>query len=282
MVDRRAIGGFLIAAALASTAKPSAGQDWRTMALSRQISGQERLDVELNHAAGTLHVEPAEGPVLYAMDLRYDADVFDPIAAFDGHTLSLGVEGRGREIRLKKDGQAADMKVSLSTRVPLGLSLEFGAGRAEVDLGGLRLTDLDIQTGASETHLDVSRPNPELLERAHIAVGAAQFEARRIGNLNARRLSVEAGVGEVTLDLSGALERDLDIEVEMGLGALELRIPRGVGVKLVKESFLTDLDADDMERDGDAWYSRDWSSAERRVTIDVQAAFGSIDVVWLR
>lgn len=279
---RRGAPGLLALAVLAAGAAPGAAQDWRTMAVSRQLSGQERLDVQITHAAGILRLEPAGGSVLYSMDLRYDADVFDPVADFDGRDLALGVESRGREIRLKKDGQAAEMDVALSTRVPVALSLEFGAGRAEVDLGGMRLVDLDIQTGASETRLDVSRPNPGVLERAHVAVGAAQFEARRLGNLNARRLAVEAGVGEVTLDLSGDWRRDLDIEVEMGLGALELRIPRGIGVKLVKESFLTDLDAPDMERDGDAWYSADWSSADRRVTVDVQAAFGSIDVVWLR
>lgn len=282
MTDRRLVVGALAGALLWGVAAPAAAQDWRTMAVSRQFSGQSHLDVALRHVAGTLRLSPSEGSLLYAMDLSYDADLFDPVADFDGDDLALGVEGRGRDIRLKKDRQAAEMDVELSTRVPMELSLEFGAGRAEVDLGGLRLTELEIQTGASEARLDVSRPNPEALNEARIAVGAAQFDARRLGNLNLRHLSVEAGVGEVTLDLTGDLRRDLDIEVEMGLGALELRIPRGIGVKLVKESFLTDLDAPDMDRDGDAWYSADWSSAERRITVDVQAAFGSIDVVWVR
>ena len=93
---------------------------------------------------------------------------------------------------------------------------------------------------------------------------------------------MDAGVGQVILALGGEWQRDLDVEVEMGVGAIEIRVPRGIGLKLVKESFLTALDAPEMDRDGDAWYSSDWTSADRRITIDVEAAFGAIEVVWLR
>ena len=151
-----------------------------------------------------------------------------------------------------------------------------------MDLGGLRLTRLQIETGASETEMTVSRPNREVMESGRIAVGAAQFTARQLGNLNAERLEVQAGVGEVVLDLTGEWNSDGRITVEMGLGALELRVPEGLGIKLVKQSFLTSLDAPRMDREGDAWYSRDWESADRRVTIDVTAAFGSVKVVWLQ
>lgn len=283
MADRLRTGTVLLAAAvLAGGAAETRAQEMRTLSVSRQLAGETALDVELRYAAGRLYLAPAEGRILYAMDLRYDASAFDPVADFDGRTVELGVEGRGRDIRMGKDGNGAEMRVSLSTRLPLDLSLEFGAGRAEVDLGGMRLRRLDIETGATETRLDVSRANPEPMDDVRIAVGAAEFTGLRLGNLNARRISVEAGIGEVSLDLSGEWPRDGDIEVRMGLGALELRIPRDLGVKLVKKAFLTSLDAPGMERRGDAWYSDLWSSAERRLTIDVDAAFGSVEVVWLR
>lgn len=269
-------------AALALWAPGLAAQDWRTASVSRLLSGEDRLEAELRHVAGILRIRPAEGRTLFAMDLSYDADVVRPVDEFDGRRLTLGIESRGRDLRLRKDGRAAEMEVDLTTGVPLELALKFGAGRADLELGGLRLTDLEIETGASETELDVSRPNPEVLAEARFAVGAAQFTARRLGNLNAEHLLVEAGVGEVVLDLSGDWRRDLDLDVEMGLGALELRIPRGVGLRLTKDSFLTDLDAPEMDREGDTWTSANWDSAEHRIRVDVDAAFGSIDVVWIR
>ncbi|MBT8403109.1 MAG: cell wall-active antibiotics response protein, partial [Gemmatimonadetes bacterium] len=278
----RAALPIAVVAAFASTASATAGQDWRTETVSRQFVGQERLAVDLRHAVGTLRVRPANTRTLFSMNLAYDADVFRAVTDFDGDRVTLGLEGRDRDLRIKKGGRTPEMDVRLSPTVALNLSLDFGAGRADVDLGGLRLSGLDIETAASETRLDVSQPNREILRSASVAVGAAQFTAERIGNLNAERLSVDAGVGHVVLSLEGSWQRDLDIEVEMGVGAIEIRVPRDLGLKLVKESFLTALDAPEMERDGDAWYSPDWTSAERRITIDVEAAFGAIEVVWLR
>lgn len=278
--DLRA-GVAAAAAALALCAPSLQAQDWQTLAVSRRVSGESLFEASVTHAAGTLRVKPAEGGLLYSMDLRYDADVFDPVVDYDAGSLELGLESVGRDIRIKGDRGAAEMEVALTPRVPMALELEFGAGRAEVELGGLRLTELDIRTGASETHIDVSHPNPVRLGHAEFSAGAAEFEARGLANLNADRITVNAGVGEVVLDLSGEWRGDLALEVDMGLGALELRVPRGVGVKLVKESFLTDLDAPGLERDGDAWYSGDWSAAERHLTIDIDAAFGSIELHWI-
>jgi hypothetical protein len=33
---------------------------------------------------------------------------------------------------------------------------------------------------------------------------------------------------------------------------------------------------------GDVYQSLDWSKATRRVTVDLDAAFGSVEVVWVR
>jgi hypothetical protein len=103
-----------------------------------------------------------------------------------------------------------------------------------------------------------------------------------LGNLNTDHIEVSAGVGSVTLELDGDWQRDATVEVHMGLGSLELRIPEGLGVRLVRETVLTSLDPEGLIKRGDAYYSPDWERAQRRVTVDVDAAFGSIKVVWLR
>jgi hypothetical protein len=163
----------------------------------------------------------------------------------------------------------------------MNLTLEFGAVRADLDLGGLDLRGLELTTGAADARMDVSRANPSEMDRAEIKVGAAEFTARNLGNLNARYIEVKAGVGDVHLDFGGEWRRDAEVSVEMALGALELRFPRGVGVRLVKDSFLTSLDAQEMVKRGDTWYSLDWETAERRITVEVDAAFGGIDIVWV-
>ncbi len=215
------------------------------------------------------------------MQLRYDEDLFDPVSEFDGRSLHLGVDARGRNIRVGKQ-EGGDLEVELTRAVPMALRLEFGAGRADVDLGGLSLTGLDVQTGAAEALLDVSRPNPSHMDVATLQVGAAEFTARKLGNLNARRIEVSAGVGDVTIDLTGQWQQNADVQVKMGLGSLELRFPDGVGVKLEAKTFLTSVDTEGLVKRGDAYYSLDWDRAPRRIAVRVEAAFGSVNVRWAR
>jgi hypothetical protein len=68
----------------------------------------------------------------------------------------------------------------------------------------------------------------------------------------------------------------------MGLGALELRIPEGLGVRLRKDGFLVSLDSEGLVKRGGAYYSLDWDDADRKITIDLDAAFGSVVVEWVR
>lgn len=287
MADRptyRAGVCLAVALLLGSLGAPidAAAQSWRTMTVSRQIENAEHVTVQLRYGAGEFRLRPAVDGLLYRMELRYDEDTTEPVAAFDGRNLELGVESQGRNIRIGRNKGSGSMDVALGRGVPMSLEFELGAVEATFDLGGLSLTDLDIRTGASASSLDVSEPNPETMRRARLQVGAAEFSARRLGNLNADQLEVSAGVGDVTLDFSGRWQRDLQVEVQMGVGSLELRFPEGVGVRLVKQSLLTSLDSQGLIKRGDAFESPDWDSAQRRITIDVQAAFGSIDVVWLR
>ena len=268
-------------AALALAGEASA-QEWRTVTMSRQLDGGGALHVVVKYGAGRFRVRPTGDGSLYRMNLRYDEEVYQPVADYESGRLRLGVEGLGKRIRVGRDDDHGELDLELATGVPMELELDFGAVRADLDLGGLSLTDLQLRTGASESRVDVSEPNPLELGRAKLEVGAADFSARRLANLNAKVIEVSAGVGEVTLDLTGEWRRDARLDVHMGLGSLQLVFPEGLGVKLVKRSFLTSLDSQGLVKRGDAYYSTDWESAPRKLTVDVEAAFGSIDVRWVR
>ena len=255
-------------------------QSWRTVTTSRRLDGEDALDVSVRYGAGRFTVHPARTGILYRSQLRYDEDVFAFHSEFSGRSLQLGLEGIRRARIAKQSGGELDLE--LTGAVPIDLDLEFGAVRADIDLGGLSLTRLSVRTGASETLLDVSLPNPSAMDRAEFKVGAADFTARHLGNLNARHIDVSAGVGDLTIDLSGDWRQDADVDVKVGLGSLELRLPQGVGVKLQRKTMLTSVDTDGLVERGDAFYSTDWDRAERRLTVRIEAAFGKVAIVWAR
>lgn len=269
-----------VSAAALCLPAPGAAQSWREVTMSRQLESNEPVRVDVEYGAGRFIVRSVDEGVLYRMRLRYDEERFEPVSDYARGVLRLGTERVRRSVDF--DGHSGELELELARGIPMDLDLEFGAVRAEIDLGGLALTDLDLSTGASESVLDVSEPNPSAMRAARFEVGAAEFTARQLGNLNAERIEFDAGVGELTLWLDGRWRRDAAVSIDMGLGALELRIPDGLGVRLRKDSFLTSLDSEGLVKRGDAYYSLDWEDAPRKVTIDLDAAFGSVAVVWIR
>ncbi len=274
----------LLVALTALVALPAlaAGQDWRNVTMSRQASGEDELDVRVRYGAGHFKVSATDGSLLYRMQLRYDEERFEPRADYDRGRLTLGVEQIGRSFRMGRDGSGGELDLQLARGVPMRLDLEFGAVRADIDLGGLSLLELDLSTGASESIVDISEPNPLSMRTASFAVGAADFEVRNLGNLNAERIEVDAGVGAVALWFTGEWSRDARASIDMGLGSLELHFPEDLGVRIHKDSFLTSFDSEGLVKRGDAYYSLNWEEAERKIYVDVDAAFGSVRVLWVR
>ena len=273
---------YIVAVTVAVAPALLAGQSWRTVTMSRQIEDNDEIRVFVEYAAGRLKVRAADGGVLYRMNLRYDEEIFEPVSDFSGHRLRLGVESISRGFHIGRNKQSGELDIEFARGIPMDMDLEYGAVRADIDFGGLALTDLDLSTGASQSMIDISEPNSVSMSTARFEIGAAEFEARHLGNLNAERIEIDAGVGQITLWLNGRWQRDARISIDMGLGALELRVPEGLGLRLRKEGFLVSLDSEGLIKRGDWYYSLDYEDADRKVTVDLDAAFGSVKVVWIR
>lgn len=278
---RRAAGG---AALLAAIALPVwAQQTWRTMTSARQVAGEQRLAVDVEYGAGRLSVQPERGNLLYRMEMRYDERAVSPVASYDRGTgrLRLGAESRkGRNNRDDRRGEGrAD--IALTPAVPMALKLAFGAGEADVKLGGLALEELDISTGASETRVSFDRPNRAAARAVKLEAGAASLVVTGLANARTQRIDFEGGVGETTLDFGGEWTRDARATVKMGIGSVTLRLPRSLGVRIEKDSFLASFDSNGMVKRGNAWYSRGYERAPRKLDIHIEAALGSIEVDWI-
>ena len=283
---RAALLGLVVAAAAGcGSAAPSEAQSWRTVSSSRQVLNEKALKVEVEYGAGRLVVTPADRPLLYEFQMRYDESQTTPVTEYDRErgTLRLGMRSRDRErgIRVNRVREESRADLHLSREVPMDLGLEFGAGEADIDLGGLSLRSLRVATGASDTRIGFRAPNRIPAEEVRLEAGAASFEATELGNTRAQRFVFKGGVGETVLDFGGAWDRNATAEVSMGIGSLTLRFPRDLGVRIVKDSFLTSFDGSGMVKRGGAYYSRNWESARNRLTVEVEAAFGSIDVDWI-
>ena len=83
------------------------------------------------------------------------------------------------------------------------------------------------------------------------------------------------------VDLAGVAPGDPVVEIGAGLGSLTLRVPRGVGLQVTKDGFLASFDSEGLVKRGSGYYSLVWDTAPHRLTVRVDAAFGSINLQWI-
>jgi hypothetical protein len=262
-----------------------AAQQVRTFTTARQLHGETRLRATVDYAAGALTVTPGSGAYLYRMQLAFDPARFQPLSAFDapGGSVRLGAEPvSGAVFRVASpDARAQNAVVELSPRVDLALQLTLGAVDGAVELGGLRVTDLRMTSGASRTTLRFSRPNAVRCGTATIEAGAAELTVVGLGNSRCERISVEGGIGRLTLDFSGEWREDADVAVRMAVGELVVRLPRDIGVQVSLDRFLAAFQPAGLVQRGNAFVSPDYDASGRHLDIALTTAVGGVRIEWI-
>ncbi|MEO5824374.1 MAG: hypothetical protein ABIR59_00625 [Gemmatimonadales bacterium] len=283
MTPRLAAVALSCAGALA--ALPLSAQTMRSFTAARGILAERQIIATLDFGAGTVQIGPAAASQLYRMEVRYDADRFQPTQQYDPRTgiLKLGLESIGKSgMRVTSRSQLEQVGDFVFSRtVPLSLSANLGASDANLELGGLTLTDLTVRSGASRATVAFGTPTRGECRHATFTVGAGDIDITGLANAGCREVRLDGGIGRATLDFAGAWKQDARVTVEMSMGVVTLRIPRGIGVRLDASRFLSTLSADGFERDGKTWITPRFDAAKRKITVGLNTTVASIDVVWI-
>lgn len=275
----------LVALALLWAGTASA-QSMRPFSTFRQQHGETRLRANLQYAAGVLRLGAGPATELYRMEVSYDQDRFVPRSDFDavrGQVL-LGVETAGRGgLRVVSQNQLRQVaNVSFSPDVDLALDVGLGAVDADLELGGLRLTDLNLETGASRAVIRFSRPNGTRCRSAQFSAGAAQLSVIGLGNSRCDRIDFQGGGGKVALDFGGSWTASSEVEVKMAMGELTLRLPRQIGVRITLDKFLSSFEPTGLVRRGNSFESPGYDRDSRHLDIELTTAVGEVRVEWAK
>ncbi len=261
-------------------------QTWRSGTTTRQLHGEQSLQVAVELAAGTFLLRPGDPATLYRSNVRYDADLFSASTTFDA-------TGSRLDVALKPNGDRGDwdlgdqpdqrLDLALSPAVPAQLDLRFGAATADLELGGLSLARATVQTGASNSVISFSAPNRIACSRFELEAGAAEVDVSGLGNARCEHVTVTGGVGEIRLDFTGTWRQPpgADVEVTIGLGTLLLRFPEGLGVAIDVDRFLASFENRGFVKQGSRYVSAGFEDARARVEIHLKAVFGDVKVEWV-
>ncbi len=228
---------FLIAAGLWVLWGVLFGRQTLTAAqVSIPLDGATAARIRMHHGAGRLDVSGASlGTVLLDGTCQGGVDYHaQPTAG------TLDVDMRSARDAFRRGpffmfgpGDSLDWRLRLNADVPLQLDLETGASASHLDLAGLKVTDLRLSTGASAT--DIWLPENAGSTRASIKSGAASVNVNIPESVEAR-ISVQSGLAGVSVsrrferreggyesaDFATAANR-LELSVETGVGAVSIR-----------------------------------------------------------
>ena len=145
-----------LAAGIALLAPPPlVAQSWKTVTSSRLVTTEDRLDVSVTYGAGVLELRRGDEGSLYRALFRFDEESGLPVTEHrDGRLeVSMSYHEHRRNFRNRSDAPSFDLQ--LGPDLPADIELDFGAGRADMDLTGIPVSRLELNTGASETVLRI-------------------------------------------------------------------------------------------------------------------------------
>ena len=255
--------------------------------LSRTIEAEDarELQIEVDFGAGEFDLTTADMAEVAKVDVHYMPRYIRSDIEYEVNrgVGELFLESSHRKRSWSHDDDLEnEWTVVLSERYPTDLRIEMGACDSRIDFGSLPLTNLDIEVGASSSVIDFSEPNSATLEEFNLEAGASSIEVTNLGNANCKRLDFEIGAASCELDFRGDFKGEAEAILEVGVGSVDIIVPRGLDVRLEgDDGWFSSIDFHGIrlrEVDDGVWETDGFDDADDRLIIQADVAMGSIDI----
>ena len=141
----------------------------------------------------------------------------------DSHSISRTISTRmfGEE-----NVSSKIWKMYLSDAKPYKLKLDYGVGNAHVDLSGLAIKQLKINTGSADVNIGYSSlENKVAMDTLSVKVDLGSLHVQNLNLSRTRYTRADVGFGNMTLDFSSTPLVSNRIEGSVGAGNLTILLP---------------------------------------------------------
>lgn len=254
------------------------------------LDGEKQLEVKISFGAGTLYLHPGKPDVLFKGELKFTEKEPTLDYSINGETGILEISTSGFDSKDKEDKtynfkNFDDMKKNswhlyFSPEIPIKFVIENGAASNRFDFGSLKISDLKISTGASETIINFSEPNPIVMNHFTIESGVSEIKGKNLLNANFRKFRFEGGVGDYDFYFTGKLQRSPRIDIEIGVASANLYLNSDTPFKArISSSLLSSVDIDNaVEEEDDYWISDNYSRNKNFLNISADVGIGSFEI----
>ena len=233
-------------------------------------------NVEMAFGAGELHLSPGAEGYLISGTATYNVDDFKPEVTVSGDKISVSqgeTEVEGFPAFVDDIENTWDLSLGDDS---MRLRIIAGAYAGEMELGGLSLYNLHITDGAAENEVTFSEMNLVDMEKLTYETGASSVALTGLSNANFGEMIFKSGAGDYTLDFTGELQRDADVEIDTGFSNLVIAVPEGTSAHISLEGALSNVEVGDDWEISSGDYIHPGSGPMLNITVDIGA--GNLEV----
>lgn len=258
----------------------------------------DKIKLTLKANSGTCFIKPSHNPEILNVFSNQTEEQYSHqfVKEVNGKTchvmLSLEEtksEGFSRTVSSRvfggeKPSQEKFWKMYLTDAKPYSLELNYGVGNANVDLSGLAIKTLKINTGSADVNIGYNSGLENLVEMDTF------FVKVDLGSVNAKNLSLarpkyvvaNVGFGNVMLDLSTVPQVANHIKGSVGAGNLVVLLPADDSVPIlvkIKDSWLCSIKlTEDLKETSENTYANAAyaKNPKNALTFDLDVSLGNI------
>jgi len=223
------------------------------------------------------------------------------VLIFHSHAFS---HGRRYSSNVKHENQHIELQgansIDASIQSPAGLlTVDGGSSRAlEADFSfaesyGAPVVDYHVSSGIGQInvtqdhdspHFGVShndwnlRFNDAIPLELKVEMGAGEGRLH-LRDVPVTRLTLNMGAGRVLVDLTGDRKKDVDADIQGGVGEATVRLPRNVGVVAHASGGIGGISAPDFKKQDDEYTNDAYGKSPTTIRVSVQGGVGSIKLL---
>lgn len=243
------------------------------------LVGDQPADVDIIFGAGRLQLEAGVADKLLSGLFQYNVDRWAPEITQEGPDLTIRQGGDQEKWGVPSGNVRNRWELELSPQVPLALNIRAGAGEGELDFTDLMVSELDVDLGAGDLVLRFDEPNLVPMDHLTLDAGASRIELLGVGNASPEMMRLQGGVGDISVDLTGAWSRSTEIIVRAGAGAVTLHLPKDLGVEVKTKAGLTNVEVYGLRQMGSTYTNDAFGETEIELLIDVTSGIGNLRLI---
>lgn len=243
------------------------------------LENEESARVKIRFGVGELALTAGDPDRLFSGRFRYNVEEWEPEVSYEDGRLTIQQDNISGDWGFPEGNAYNGWELEFSPEIALDMEIKAGAGEGELDFTGLQLTELDLEVGAGDLEVRFDEPSETAMSDLTLNAGASTLEVHGIGNASPERVTIQGGVGDITLDLTGDWQRSADVYITAGVGSLTLRLPNNVSVEVETQGGLASVDAPEFHRSGNAYVNDAFGDAETELRIHITTGVGSVRLI---